>query len=811
MRSVAALILLLLAVTAHFSQPAEKLHASVRTAVNERRYADALGGIRKIEQEHAALFRTNNYDYLAGRLHERMGDPGTAAAAYLAVVKRGSILKAYALFHLATITRTSGNVIAERTHLDEIIAFFPDSLVADAARNRRARSWFDSGNYELAVKAFEALANTAGKPGQKGGEAIARENRLLLARSHLLSGNTNAARDIFAALLGNGANAAQPDDIALEAVKALDKLELGPAFRDRKVPKLSDYEHLRRASIYQFNRDFADARLHYAAIIADHPASGIVPDAIFQTGRGYVQEGNFPEAVRWFERVMEQFPEHPVSKDALLQAGSAYARVAKYREGVRRYQDFITKYPDDERLDRAYLNIIDILRDEGSEIEALKWAQRTQEAFRGKLAETQALFSEVRINLARANWDAALAGLDKLTASPDLGGVNVPGGTNKAEVAFLRAYALEQKRSFAEAIDAYLAIPDGRAEYYGGRATERLRSLVNNPDSSAAVGNKVDSLLHPPYEENNPDANRRRVQAALRLTVGPAERDRLLATLRTIYSNLPAYRNLPSFKLLDVLNPKAKSSVHKTPATDVHKALAEQLSYLGLYDEAAIELEAAARPAGVDQADHAYTLAVMNKRGDRAYRSVLFAEPLWRAVPADYQIELLPRDWVELLYPAPFADAFLKHALPRNVDPRFLLSIVRQESRYRPDIKSYAAARGMMQFISTTSDKIAAELGRSDFEQDELYDPSTAILFGSQYVSNLFKLFPNQPEAVAASYNGGEDNVRRWMKRSRSGLADLYVPEIAFSQSKDYVYKVMANYRIYKLFYDENLKKAGGN
>src|SRR5687768_15118298 len=106
----------------------------------------------------------------------------------------------------------------------------------------------------------------------------------------------------------------------------------------------------------------------------------------------------------------------------------------------------------------------------------------------------------------------------------------------------------------------------------------------------------------------------------------------------------------------------------------------------------------------------------------------------------------------------------------------------------------------MMQFISTTSDKIAAELGRSDFEQNELYDPSTAILFGSQYVSNLFKLFPNQPEAVAASYNGGEDNMRRWMKRSRSDLADLYVPEIAFSQSKDYVYKVMANYRMYRSF-----------
>jgi soluble lytic murein transglycosylase-like protein len=84
---------------------------------------------------------------------------------------------------------------------------------------------------------------------------------------------------------------------------------------------------------------------------------------------------------------------------------------------------------------------------------------------------------------------------------------------------------------------------------------------------------------------------------------------------------------------------------------------------------------------------------------------------------------------------------------------------MRQESRYRADVKSYAAARGLMQFISTTADKIADELDRENFRQDELYHPPTAVLFGAQYLSNLFKEFPAQPQAVAASYNGGEDNV----------------------------------------------------
>ena len=37
--------------------------------------------------------------------------------------------------------------------------------------------------------------------------------------------------------------------------------------------------------------------------------------------------------------------------------------------------------------------------------------------------------------------------------------------------------------------------------------------------------------------------------------------------------------------------------------------------------------------------------------------------------------------------------------------------------------------------------------------------------------------------------------------------ADRYVTEILFSQSKDYVHRVMANYRMYTLLYDERLNR----
>jgi soluble lytic murein transglycosylase len=230
---------------------------------------------------------------------------------------------------------------------------------------------------------------------------------------------------------------------------------------------------------------------------------------------------------------------------------------------------------------------------------------------------------------------------------------------------------------------------------------------------------------------------------------------------------------------------------------------------LGLYDEALPEFLATAT-AKNPTPDQSYAIARLSLRAGLPNRAVRFAEQLWKTIPADYVTDLAPRDLIEMLYPAPFRESLLKHAPARNVDPRFVLAIARQESRFQPEAKSVAAARGMMQFIASTANEMAAELKLAKFEQDDLYNADTALLFGSHYLANLFKLFPDQPQAVAGSYNGGADNLARWLARSRSNDPDRYVPEIGFSQTKDYVYKVMANFWTYQKLYDAQLQAIPG-
>ena len=43
--------------------------------------------------------------------------------------------------------------------------------------------------------------------------------------------------------------------------------------------------------------------------------------------------------------------------------------------------------------------------------------------------------------------------------------------------------------------------------------------------------------------------------------------------------------------------------------------------------------------------------------------------------------------------------------------------------------------------------------------------------------------------------------MQRWYGRARSDQPGRYAPEIAYAQTKDYVWRVMANYRMYQAIY----------
>ena len=62
---------------------------------------------------------------------------------------------------------------------------------------------------------------------------------------------------------------------------------------------------------------------------------------------------------------------------------------------------------------------------------------------------------------------------------------------------------------------------------------------------------------------------------------------------------------------------------------------------------------------------------------------------------------------------------------------------MRQESRFRPDAVSSAAASGLMQFIIPTAARMAQQVELNDFTDQDLFDPGTSILFGATYTGQM--------------------------------------------------------------------------
>ncbi len=685
---------------------------------------------------HTHAFETPvTSDFDVGIIAENEARPSAALAHLSRVPKKESATRTEAVRRMAQIGRATGNLMLERLYLSEFRLTSLETPSGGTASFSMARNHVATGSFAEAVRLL-----TTSPLRVRSGDT--RDASALLGQAYLGLGQVERAWQIFGELLDATTDALRPDDAAIIAVRELDRLDAGP---DGRLLPLPESEHLRRANIYQAERDTRNARLHLEAILALYPDGASAPDAAIRIGRLYSIEGDHAEAVRWFERVLEQHPSSPSARDALLYVGGSYSRLGRRREAITRYGSFIDKYPTDERIDRAYLNIVDLDRDEGADSDALKQCATAEAALRGKPTEALAVFAAARIHIAREEWPQALAALDRVAALPDLGGGSRPGGATRSEIAFLRGLVLEQQKQFDEAIGAYLSIPDGRNEYYGWRATGRLQALARSAASEEFVVRRVQQLTGL-LNVRDSEQRRRAAQALLRVGTSDEGRARATDALRSAIRSLPAYR-LPTEK------PARAPAPGRTPA-DTLEAL----------------------------------------------------EPVWRKMPADYPLELIPRETLERLYPVAFRAEVIRYSVPRGVDPRLVLAIMRQESRFRPDARSVVAARGLMQFIGPTARQVADQLGRDRFLREDLYHPSTSVLFGTHYLGRLFSLFPGRTEAVVAAYNGGDDNMQRWLARARSADPDRYVSEIMFSQTKEYVERVMANLRMYTYLYDEQLR-----
>jgi hypothetical protein len=97
-----------------------------------------------------------------------------------------------------------------------------------------------------------------------------------------------------------------------------------------------------------------------------------------------------------------------------------------------------------------------------------------------------------------------------------------------------------------------------------------------------------------------------------------------------------------------------------------------------------------------------------------------------------------------------FEPTISRIAAEEGVDPYLLWTIAYNETRFRPWLRSYAGAEGLMQFIPSTAAR---------FNLFNPYLPEPAIRAAARYVRFLSNRFGGRIDSILAGYNAGEGAV----------------------------------------------------
>ena len=149
------------------------------------------------------------------------------------------------------------------------------------------------------------------------------------------------------------------------------------------------------------------------------------------------------------------------------------------------------------------------------------------------------------------------------------------------------------------------------------------------------------------------------------------------------------------------------------------------------------------------------------------------------------------------LYPLPA----YREARSHGIDRALVYAMMRQESQFNSRAKSPRGAQGLMQIMPRTAGAMARDRSLSRRDRWRLYSPELNIELGRRYIAHLVGLEDIQGNLflMAAAYNGGPGNLRKWRRRTDHGDDPLlFIESLPSLETRLFIERVLANFWIYR-------------
>jgi tetratricopeptide (TPR) repeat protein len=165
--------------------------------------------------------------------------------------------------------------------------------------------------------------------------------------------------------------------------------------------------------------------------------------------------------------------------------------------------------------------------------------------------------------------------------------------------------------------------------------------------------------------------------------------------------------------------------------------------------------------------------------------------------------------------PRAFDKIVQEQAQTHRIEPWIIWGVMRQESAFNMRATSASNAYGLMQLIGPTAQEVATDLKTSVEVPEDLFRPEKNIPLGARYLAKMKNEFGGHWPLAVASYNAGPTRLKAWLKlrkdteslsqsRSTEWRDEIWIDELPWSETQNYVKAVMRNYLLYRLGSESN-------
>ena len=136
-----------------------------------------------------------------------------------------------------------------------------------------------------------------------------------------------------------------------------------------------------------------------------------------------------------------------------------------------------------------------------------------------------------------------------------------------------------------------------------------------------------------------------------------------------------------------------------------------------------------------------------------------------------------------------------------EIDRALIFAFVRQESSFNSRARSPAGAIGLMQLMPQTASFVARKRSLRNNKRYKLYEPELNLSLGQKYLNMLMRdeSIGNNLFLLAAAYNAGPSNLRKWQKNIKYNDDPLlFIESIPAKETRLFIERVLSNYWIYR-------------